>query len=417
MMPPTPKEGGECPTVEQAVADDAEEAAEQLASTENNVKMRSADLFSGLGLHAWWSQSFAVPAIYCEISKDVRPILLSAMHRGLVPKAPVHKDILDLEMPEGVEFITASWPCQGNSLCGKRKGMEDERSALILRVLELTHKAQPAMLFVENVPGALGSTMRILLDDMKASYDISWCCLGACDVGLPHERSRFFCLLRRRDEAAAEMLRQAVATSEAHQFVQQPEPKRMRAATSRANTLRNAAIGNAICPASAKKAFELMARNLLDETERIPIFREQADLRPWGVCIGGKEYHTRPETFTAVNANLLFDPKAYAPPPTYKPREVLKKEDILKEPQFKCLWPTPRHASVGTCHFLTHRAMRDLGTVLRFERSTPKEDRAGVVDADWVEWLMGIPAGYTDEMRMGVENTLQLLGEGAQGSS
>ena len=39
-----------------------------------------------------------------------------------------------------------------------------------------------------------------------------------------------------------------------------------------------------------------------------------------------------------------------------------------------------------------------------------------MVDADWVEWLMGIPAGYTDEMRAGrIENTLQRREEVVQG--
>ena len=39
---------------------------------------------------------------------------------------------------------------------------------------------------------------------------------------------------------------------------------------------RCSAIGNAIAPAAAKKAFELMARNLLDETERVPVLDELA---------------------------------------------------------------------------------------------------------------------------------------------
>lgn len=363
-----------------------------------NEKLRSADLFSGLGLHAFWSQSFAQPTVFCEIDKSARSILLSAMHRGLIPTAPVHPDVLDLTVEEGVSFITGSWPCQGNSICGKRKGMEDERSALINRVMEIAHKVKPAILFIENVPPALKTTMRLLLDEMKAGYDLSWCCLGAQDVGLPHERNRFFCLLIRRDEEAVGQLRYALEQSEAHQVAAWPEPRRMVAATSRLNTIRCSALGNAISPGAAKKAFELMGRTLLDrETKRAPII-EQADLRPWGLCLDGQEYHTRPEVFNSVNAGLVFDPAAYCPPPDYKPKKSrLKEENLLTASVPKKLWPTPRHANTGSCHYLTSRSIRDLGTVLRFEAGTPKEDRGGVPDAKWLEWLMGIPAGYTDE--------------------
>ena len=105
MLPMTPKEDGECSTVGHAAAAAETEAAKRPASAEDTKKIWSADLFSGLGLHGWWSQSFAQPVIYCEIDPLVRPLLLSAMHRGLVPKAPVHKDILDLELPWGVSSL------------------------------------------------------------------------------------------------------------------------------------------------------------------------------------------------------------------------------------------------------------------------------------------------------------------------
>ena len=56
-------------------------------------KLQSVDLFSGLGLHSFWTQTFAETVLYCENDAAVRPLLLSAMERGLIPKAPVHKDV------------------------------------------------------------------------------------------------------------------------------------------------------------------------------------------------------------------------------------------------------------------------------------------------------------------------------------
>ena len=81
------------------------------------LPIKSADLCSGLGLHAWWSQGFAKPAIYCEICPKARALLLSGMGRGVIPEAPVHDDLCTVKLEAGTEFVTCSWPCQGAGFC------------------------------------------------------------------------------------------------------------------------------------------------------------------------------------------------------------------------------------------------------------------------------------------------------------
>jgi hypothetical protein len=57
-------------------------------------------------------------------------------------------------------------------------------------------------------------------------------------------------------------------------------------------------------------------------------------------------------------------------------------------------WSTPRHSS-HTSNVITTRTCRDLPTQVRFERKTPDHLRRGVLNPEFVEWMMGYPKGYT----------------------
>ena len=206
------------------------------------------------------------------------------------------------------------------------------------------------------------------------------------------------------------MLGACLAASEKHEIRQQAEPRRMVPRQSRENAARSSALGNAIVPAAAKKAFELLARNVLGlNTARAPIL-EAADLRPWGLLVDHIEYHVQPPVFKEAKADLTFDPAAYAPPLDQKIRSSYKEAGLLMFPEKSDLWPTPRHSNIGGCHHLTRRAMRDIGTAVRFELGTPAEDRPGAVSADWLDWLMGVPIGYGNEFA-GPPNQTYVLAE------
>ena len=212
----------------------------------------------------------------------------------------------------------------------------------------------------------------------------------------------------KRTPHARVVLGACLASSEMHAIKQQAEPRRMVPKQSRENAARSAALGNAIVPAAAKTAFELLARNVLGlNTARVPIL-ESADLRPWGLLVDSTEFHVQPPVFQEAKAELTFDPAAYAPPPDQKIRSTFKSEGKLLFPEKSDLWPTPRHSNIGGCHHLTRRAMRDIGTAVRFEAGTPAEERGGAVSADWLDWLMGVPIGYGNEFAGPPEQTYVL---------
>ena len=54
-----------------------------------------------------------------------------------------------------VDVITAGWPCQGNSVAGRRAGMADERSGLWGEVVRVLAEQRPRIFLGENVPGIL----------------------------------------------------------------------------------------------------------------------------------------------------------------------------------------------------------------------------------------------------------------------
>jgi hypothetical protein len=68
---------------------------------------------------------------------------------------------------------------------------------------------------------------------------------------------------------------------------------------------------------------------------------------------------------------------------------------ILRTPHHAQRFTTPRHTNVTAGKHLTERALRDLPSQLRFERGTPDDVRAGQVNPEFVEFLMGYPINWT----------------------
>jgi len=67
-------------------------------------------------------------------------------------------------------LIAAGWPCQGNSVAGRRGGMADPRSGLWRHVVRLLAQTRPTWFLGENVPGLLsvndGDDFGVVLQDL-----------------------------------------------------------------------------------------------------------------------------------------------------------------------------------------------------------------------------------------------------------
>lgn len=104
-------------------------------------------------------------------------------------------------------IVAAGWPCQGNSVAGRRQGMDDARSGLWVHVARLLAELHPAWFLGENVPGLLsvndGNDMAAVLADLAdVGMGFAWRVLDAQHFGVPQRRRRVFIVGRTGDWAA-----------------------------------------------------------------------------------------------------------------------------------------------------------------------------------------------------------------------
>ncbi len=92
-------------------------------------------------------------------------------------------------------LITAGWPCQGNSVAGRRGGLADPRSGLWTHVRRLLADTGAAWFVGENVDGLLsvngGQDFTVVLDDMAGlGMGFCWRVLDAQFFELAQQRRR-----------------------------------------------------------------------------------------------------------------------------------------------------------------------------------------------------------------------------------
>ena len=99
---------------------------------------------------------------------------------------------VDWTAVEPVDVLTAGYPCQPLSLAGRRAGMTDERW-IWDDVIRAVRDLRPRLVLLENVAGHLSLGFgRVLGDLASAGFDAEWGCFRASDVGAPHRRERVF---------------------------------------------------------------------------------------------------------------------------------------------------------------------------------------------------------------------------------
>ena len=160
-------------------------------------KIRYLSLFAGI--EAW---SCAVkdmpeyePVAFAEIDPFASAVL--AHHY------PHVKNLGDVTKIDGrkyrglVDLIVGGSPCQGFSVAGQRKGLDDERSCLALTYVRLVDEVRPKWFLWENVPGAFstngGQDIRSFcaaLNDLN--YSLAGTVLDSQYFGVAQRRRRVF---------------------------------------------------------------------------------------------------------------------------------------------------------------------------------------------------------------------------------
>lgn len=178
--------------------------------------MRLATLFSGIGAPEYaslgrWEHIFAA-----EIDKYASAVLSYNF-----PELTNLGDVLQLDGAKyrnAVDIIVGGSPCQGFSISGYRRGLDDVRSNLAIRFIEILAQVRPTWFLWENVPGVFscnhgrdfaailgcftGRAISVpwggkwkntgLISGIPEAYSVAWRVFDAQYFGVPQRRRRIF---------------------------------------------------------------------------------------------------------------------------------------------------------------------------------------------------------------------------------
>ena len=113
---------------------------------------------------------------------------------------------LDVSKLEYVDVLTAGFPCQPFSVCGNKKGFDDERGNLFFEIMRIVDTIQPPIVFLENVANLTehdnGRTFNIIHNELiSRDYFIRYLVADACDYGVPQHRTRTYIVAFKSQEA------------------------------------------------------------------------------------------------------------------------------------------------------------------------------------------------------------------------
>jgi len=352
--------------------------------------LRAVDLFSGVGgmtLALGPKGANLVRTVaYCDIDPNSRNVLVDNMRRGRLPEGPICPDVAvmsrkwlnDQGISPAIDAVLAGFPCTGFSAIGRKAGFRDGQSSLFFELVRVLRDLRPSVVFLENVPEIVKKGLDVVRDILQdeMGFELRWCILGAHDVGAPHRRMRWFCLGIKSSSSSSRLFpasfRQPFKQSKALSTWTR-EPARTDIHAENVQRTRISLLGNAVVPECVRQAF----LHLISEFHE-PQDSPSQSLRPAAT-------NDRPIVTT-------LDPTAYRPPPGFHLQNVHRP---LREPIRIQFWSTPRRSCSWASHVLTERTIRDLGTQVRFAVDTPDNARGRPLSAEFVEWLMGYPAGWT----------------------
>lgn len=90
------------------------------------MKMRALDLFSGIGGISLALKDFCKVQAYVEIDDYCQAVLRSRIAEGKLDNAEIYSDVKKFKTEKEIDIIYGGFPCQGISVAGLGKGLEDE---------------------------------------------------------------------------------------------------------------------------------------------------------------------------------------------------------------------------------------------------------------------------------------------------
>ena len=170
-----------------------------------NSSIKIGSLFSGIGGIELGFEQAGFNTIWAnEIDKDS-----CVTYRYNFPDVKLfEEDVrkLDVSKLEHVDVLTAGFPCQPFSVCGNKKGFEDERGNLFFEIMRIVDEINPPIIFLENVANLTehdnGRTFNIIHNELiSRDYFIRYLVADACDYSIPQHRTRTYIVAFKSQEA------------------------------------------------------------------------------------------------------------------------------------------------------------------------------------------------------------------------
>jgi DNA (cytosine-5)-methyltransferase 1 len=161
--------------------------------------MKIAGLFAGIGgFELGFSRARHRTQLLCEILPTAQAVL-----RHRFDGVPIVPDIIRLDsLPSEIELVSAGFPCQDLSQCGRVAGLAGHQSGLIGEVFRLLAKRKGSgrpvpWVVVENVPFMLqlsgGQAMRAIVDEFeRLGYRWAYRVVDSYAFGLAQRRERVY---------------------------------------------------------------------------------------------------------------------------------------------------------------------------------------------------------------------------------
>ncbi|MGB7441641.1 MAG: DNA cytosine methyltransferase [Coleofasciculaceae cyanobacterium] len=155
-------------------------------------KLKFIDLFAGIGGFRIAFDQTDYECVYsCEIDAKCQKVYFNNFAGQ--PVDDITK--IDISSIPDFDVLTAGFPCQPFSICGKRKGFEDTRGTLFFRVCEIIEAKMPPVVLLENVKYLMhqdkGKTLDVILYSLESlGYKVNYKLLNSKDFGVPQNRER-----------------------------------------------------------------------------------------------------------------------------------------------------------------------------------------------------------------------------------
>src|SRR5574344_1772915 len=163
-----------------------------MISSEKIPENTFIDLFAGIG---GFRLAFNNEGFKCVFSSEINKHCQQGYFDNY--KELPYGDITKMNPEEVPDFdiLTARFPCQPFSICGRRKGFEDTRGTSFFNICNIIKIKNPKVLVLENVKHLIhhdnGKTFKVIIESLEElGYCVRYKLLNAKDFGVPQNRER-----------------------------------------------------------------------------------------------------------------------------------------------------------------------------------------------------------------------------------